>query len=122
MSCPTPVGQQAGVVLFEIFRLYQGSSMFCLYQVKSRFCLYQVKSRFCLYQVKSTSCLYQGVVFLYSHQRPWGDECLGDRYKPVERLRQHLRDCLREERLLGDDTCWGRLVSPISNTVGGWAR
>ena len=34
-SCPTPVGQQAGVVLFEILRLYQGSSMFCLYQVKS---------------------------------------------------------------------------------------
>ena len=32
-----------------------------------------------------------------------------------------MRDCLREERLLGDDACWGRLVSPISNTVGGWA-
>ena len=43
-SCPTPVGQQAGVVLFEILRLYKGSSTFCLYQVKSRFCLYQVKS------------------------------------------------------------------------------
>ena len=43
-SCPTPVRQQAGVVLFEILRLYQGSSMFCLYQVKSRFCSYQVKS------------------------------------------------------------------------------
>ena len=24
-------------------------------------------------------------------------------------------------RLLGDDTRWGRLVSPISTTVGGWA-
>ena len=117
-SCPTP----AGVVLFEILRLYQGSSMFCLYQVKSRFCLYQVKSRFCLYQVKSTSCLYQGVVYLYSHQRPWGGERLGGQYTPVERLRRRLSDCLREERLLGDDACWGRLVSPISNTVGGWAR
>ena len=102
----------------EILRLYQGSSMFCLYQVKSRFCLYQVKSRSCLYQVKSTSCLYQGVVYLYSHQRLWGGERLGGRYTPVERL----RDCLREERRLGDDACWGRLVSPISNTVGGWAR
>ena len=43
-SCPTPVRQQAGVVLFEILRLYQGTSMFCLYQVKSRFCSCQVKS------------------------------------------------------------------------------
>ena len=65
-SCPTPVGQQVGVVLFC---LYQGSSMFCLYQVKSLFCLYQVKSLFCFYQVKSTFCLYQ-VVYPYSHQRP----------------------------------------------------
>ena len=63
-----------------------------------------------------------GVVFLYSHQRPWGGERLGGRYTPVERLRRRLRGCLREERLLGDDACWGRLVSPISNTVGGWAR
>ena len=97
----------------EILRLYQGSSTFCLYQVKSRFCLYQGKP---------TSCLYQGVVYLYSHQRPWGGERLGGRYTPVERLRRRLRDCLREERLLGDDACWGRLISPISNTVGGWAR
>ena len=67
-------------------------------------------------------CLYQGVVFLYSHQRPWGGERLGGRYTPVERLRRRLRDCRREERRLGDDTCCGRLVSPISNTVGGWAR
>ena len=88
-----------------------------LYQVKSTFCLYQVKSTFCLYQVKSTSCLYQGMVYPYSHQRP-----LGSRYTPVERLRRRLRDCRREGRLLGDDTCCGRLVSPISNTVGGWAR
>ena len=108
-SCPTPVGQQAGVVLF---RLYQGSSMFCLYQVKLPFCLYQVKSTFCLYQV----------VYPYSHQRPWGGERLGGRYMPVERLRRCLRDCRCEERRLGDDTCCGRLVSPISNTVGGWAR
>ena len=110
-SCPTPVGQQAEGVLFEIPRLYQGSLMFCVYQVKSRFCLYQVNRRFCLYQV----------VFLCSHQRLWGGERLGGRYTPVERLRRHLRDCLREARLLGDDACWGRLVSPISNTVGGWA-
>ena len=33
-----------------------------------------------------------------------------------------MRDCLREARLLGDDARWGRLVSPISTTVGGWAR
>ena len=57
-SCPTPVGQQA--VLFEILRLYQGSSTFCLYQIKSRSCLYQVKSRFCLYQVKSTILFIPG--------------------------------------------------------------
>ena len=106
----------------EILHLYQGSSTFCLYQVKSRFCLYQVKSRFCLYQVKLTSCLYQGVVYLYSQQRPWGGERLGGRYTPIERLRRRLRDCLREERLLGNDACCGRLVSPISSTVGGWAR
>ena len=61
-------------------------------------------------------------MFLYSHQRPWGGERLGGRYTPVERLRRRLRDFLREERLLGDDACRGRLVSPISNTVGGWAR
>ena len=33
-----------------------------------------------------------------------------------------MRDCRREGRRLGDDTCCGRLVLPISNTVGGWAR
>ena len=86
------------------------------------FCLYQVKSTFCLYQVKSTFCLYQGVVYPYSHQRPWGGERLGGRYTPVERLRRRLRGCRREGRRLGDDTCCGRLVSPISNTVDGWAR
>ena len=106
----------------EILRLYQGSLMFCLYQVTLLFCLYQVKSLFCLYQVKSTFCLYQGVAYPHSHQRPWGGERLGSRYTPVERLRQRLRDCRREERRLGDDTCGVRLVSPISNTVGGWAR
>ena len=67
-------------------------------------------------------CLYQGVVYPYSHQRPWGGERLGGRYTPVERLRRRLRDCRREGRRLGDDTRCGRLVSPISNTVGGWAR
>ena len=115
-------GAAGGSGVIGILRLYQGSSMFCLYQVKSPFCLYQVKSTFCLYQVKSTFCLYQGVVYPYSHQRPWGGERLGGRYTPVERLRRHLRDCRREECRLGDGTCCGRLVSPISNTVGGWAR
>ena len=62
------------------------------------------------------------MVFLYSHQRPWGSERLGGRYTPVERLRRRLRDCLQEARLLGDDARWGRLVSPISTTVGSWAR
>ena len=57
-------------------------------------------------------------MYPYSHQRPWGGKCLGGRYTPVERL----RDCRHEGRRLGDDTCCGRLVSPISNTVGGWAR
>ena len=114
-------GQQAEVVLFEILRLYQGKVVVCVYQVKSRFCLYQVTQRFCLYQVTQRFCLYQ-VVFLYSHQRPWGGERLGGRYTPVERLQRRLRDCLREAPLLGDDACWGRLVSPISTTVGGWAQ
>ena len=50
-SCPTPVGQQAGGVLFEILRLYQGSLTFCLYQVKLM------------------SCLYQGVVYPYTSVR-----------------------------------------------------
>ena len=40
---------------------------------------------------------------------------------PVERLRRSLRDGLREAHLLGDDARWGRLVSPISTTVGDWA-
>ena len=102
-------GAAGGSGVMEILRLYQGSSMFCLFQVKSPFCLYQVKSTF---------CLYQGVVYPYSHQRPWGGESLGGRYTPVEQL----RGCLREERCLGDDACCGRLVSPISNTVGSWAR
>ena len=106
-------GAAGGSGVIGIPRLYQGSSTFCLYQVKSTFCLYQVKSTF---------CLYQGVVYPYSHQRPWGGERLGGRYTPVERLRWRLRDCRREGRRLGDDTCCGRLVSPISNTVGGWAR
>ena len=121
-SCPTPGSGVIDILrLYQVkstFCLYQVKSMFCLYQVKSTFCLYQVKSTFCLYQVKSTSCLYQGVVYPYSHQRPWGGERLGGRYTPVERLRWRLRDCSR----LGDDTCCGRLVSPISKTVGGWAR
>ena len=106
-------GAAGGSGVMEILRLYQGSSMFCLYQVKSPFCLYQIKS---------TSCLYQGVVYPYSHQRPWGCERLGGRYTPVERLQRRLRDYLHEEHLLGDDACCSRLVSPISNTVGGWAR
>ena len=114
-------GAAGGSGVIEILCLYQVSSMFCLYQVKSTFYLYQVKSTFCLYQVRSTFCLYQGVVYPYSHQRLWGGERLGGRYTPVERLRRRLRDCHREGCLLGDDTCCGRLVSPISNTVGGWA-
>ena len=61
-------------------------------------------------------------VFLYSHQRSWDGERLGCWYTPVEQLRWRLCGCLREARLLGDDACWGRLVSPISTTVGGWAR
>ena len=60
-------------------------------------------------------------IFTHTSVRGVGER-LGGRYTPVERLRRRLRDCLREERLLGDDACWGRLVSPISNTVGGWAR
>ena len=97
-------GAAGGSGVIDLLRLYQVSSTFCLYQVKSTFCLYQGKSMF---------CLYQGVVYPYSYQRP-----LGGRYTPVERLRRRLRDCRR----MGDDTCCGRLVSPISNTVGGWAR
>ena len=65
-------------------------------------------------------CLYQ-MVFLYSHQRPWGGEHLDGQYTSVERLQRRLRDCLREARLLGDDACRGRLVSPISTAVGGLA-
>ena len=124
-------GQQAEVVLFEILRLYQGSVEVCVYQVKSRFCLYQVTSKILFIpghfqdSVYTRSlprfCLYQ-VAFFHSHQRLWGGERLGGRYTPVERLRRRLSDCLREARLLGDDAHGGRLVSPISTTVGGWAR
>ena len=123
-------GQQAEVVLFEVLRLYQGSVVDCIYQVKSRFCLYQVTSKILFIPVHFQDsvytrslprfCLYQ-VVFFYSHQRPWGCERLGGRYTLVERLRRRLRDGLREARLLGNDARWGRLVSPISTTVGGWS-
>ena len=75
------------------------------------FCLYQVISRFCLYQV----------VLSYSQQCPWDGERLGGRNTPVEPLRRHLRDGLREARLLGNGACWGWLVLPISTTVGSWA-
>ena len=61
------------------------------------------------------------MVFFYSHQCLWGGKRLGGRYTPVERLRRRLCDSLREARLLGDGARWGRLVSPISTTVGVWA-
>ena len=66
-SCPTPVRQQAGVVLFEILRLYQGIYLYTLLepttqkkQTKTMVCLYQVKLRFCSYQVKSTILFIPG--------------------------------------------------------------
>ena len=140
-SCPTPVGSKWKWCYLKSFvytraawwSAYTRSNQdsvyarslprFCLYQVTSRFCLYQVTSKILFIHTRSLPrfCLYQ-VVFIYSHQRPWGGERLGGRYTPVERLRWRLRDCLREARLLGDDARWGRLVSPISTTVGGWAR
>ena len=115
-------GQQAEVVLFEVLRLYQGSVVVCVYQVTSKILFIPGHLQDSVYtRSLPRFCLYQ-VVFLYSHQRPWGGERLGGRYTPVERLRRRLRDCLQEARLLGDDARWGRLVSPISTTVGGWAR
>ena len=103
-SCPTPVGQQAGVVLLRSF-VYTRAARCSVYTRSNHRSVYtRSNRRFCL------------------HQRPWGGERLGGRYTPVERLRRRLHDCRREERRLGDDTCCGRLVSPISNTIGGWAR
>ena len=112
-SCPTPVGQRAGVVLLRSF-VYTRATRCSVYTRSNHRSVYTRSNR--------RFCLYQGVVYLYSHQRPWGGERLGGRYTPVERLRRRLRDCRREEHHLGDDTCCARLVSPISNTVGGWAR
>ena len=69
-----------------------------------RFCLYQVISRFCLYQV----------VFSYSHQCPWGGECLGGRNTHVERLRRRLPDGLCQ-------TAFEKRVSWAMALVGaGW--
>ena len=107
-SCPTPLGQQAGVVLLRSF-VYTRSARCSVYTRSNRCSVYTRSNR--------RFCLYQGVVYPYSHQRLWGG-----RYTPVERLRRRLRDCHREGRRLGDDNCCGRLVSSISNTVGGWAR
>ena len=148
-SCPTPVGSKRKWCYLKSF-VYTGQrgGLRIPGQIKilfipghfqdsvytrslPRFCLYQATSKILFIpghfqdSVYTRSlprfCLYQ-VVFLYSHQRPCGGERLGGRYTPVERLRRRLRDCLREARLLGDDARWGRLVSPISMTVGGWAR
>ena len=139
-SCPTPVGSKRKWCYLKSFvytraacgSAYTRSNQDSVYtRSLARFCLYQVTSKILFIpghfqdSVYTRSfprfCLCQ-VVFLYSHQRPWGGECLGSRYTPVERLQRRLRDCLREARLLGDDARWGRLVSPISTTVGGWAR
>ena len=114
-SCPTPVGQQAGVVLWRSF----------VYTRAVRCSVYTRSNHHSVYTRSNHQSVYTGGgggLYPYSHQRPWGSERLGGRYTPVERLRWRLRDCLGEERRLGDDTCFGRLVSPISNTVGGWTR
>ena len=111
-SCPTPVGSKRKWCYLKSF-VYTRAAWWSAYTRSNQDSVYtRSLPRFCLYQV----------VFLYSHQRPWGGERLGGRYTPVERLRRRLCDCLREARLLGDDARWGRLVSPISTTVGGWAR
>ena len=110
-SCPTPVGSKRRWCDSKSFiytrvawwTAYTRSNQDSVYtRSLPRFCLYQVIPRFCLYQVIPRFCLYQ-VVFFHSHQRPWGGERLGGRYRPVERLRRRLRDCLRDARLLGDD-------------------
>ena len=105
-SCPTPVGQQAGVVSLVSF-IYTRSARRFVYTRSDRHFVYTRRG---------------GGVSPYSHQWPWGGERLGSRYTPIEGLRRSLRDWRREGRCLGDDTLCGRLVSPISNTVGSWAR
>ena len=139
-SCPTPVGSKRKWCYLKSlvytraawWSAYTRSNEDSVYtRSLSRFCLYQVTFKIlfilCHFQdsIYTRSlprfCLYQ-VVFLYSHQRPWCGERLGSRYTPAERLRRRLHDCLREARLLGDNARWCRLVSPISTTVGGWAR
>ena len=69
----------------------------CIYQVRSSFCLYQVTSRFCLYQVTSRFCLYQ----------------VTSRFRLYQVVFFYSHQCPWGAR-------WGRLVSPISTTVGGW--
>ena len=46
---------------------------------------------------------------------------MGQRRSKRRAVQRRLHDGLREARLLGDGACWGRLVFPISTTVGGWA-
>ena len=111
-SCSTPVGSKQKWCYLGSF-VYTTAAWWFAYTRSNQDSVYtRSLPRFCSYQV----------VFLYSHQRPWGGERLDGRYTPVERLRRRLRDCLREARLLGDAACWGRLVSPISTTPGGLAR
>ena len=121
-SCPTPVGPQAGVVLGRSF-VYTRAARCSVYTRSNCRSVYTRSNHRSVYTRSNRRFVfYQGVVYLYSHPHPWGSERLGGRYTPVEQLRRRLRDCRHEERRLGDDTCCGRLVSPISNTVGGWAR
>ena len=49
-----------------------------------------------------------------------GRRALGRPISARRAIATAFRDCRREERRLGDDVCCGGLVSPISNTVGGW--
>ena len=72
-SCPTPVGQQAGVVSLISFVNTRSDRRFIYTRSDRRF------------------VCTRGVA-AYSHQRPWGGERLGGRYTPVERLRWRLSD------------------------------
>ena len=121
-SCPTPVRQQAGVVWSRSF-VYTRAAQLSVYTRSNHDTVYTRSNHDSVYIRSNRRLVYTRGWCSFTHTSVRGAaRHLSGWYTPVERLRRRLRDCLREERLLGDDACWGRLVSPISSTVGGWAR
>ena len=123
-SCPTPVGSKRKWCYLKSF-VYTRAAWRSAYTRSKQDSVYtRSLPRFCLYQITSKILFMPGHFqdSVYTRWCSFTHTSVRGADTPVERLRQRLHDWFREERLLGDDTRWGRLVSPISTAVGGWAR